>query len=276
MKRLLTYNPNLPQSWGLLILMIVCQLIAGSIAGIIPPIFGTESHSWITLFTSVLSFIIMIFMVMLLGKRQNGIETDITQRIKPKFPLYILLLFLMPSLAASIEPIYMWIPMPQFMEDLFASVFTNNLATFIMVTIVAAFGEEWLCRGVILKGLLANGMPPYKAIVWAALLFAILHLNPWQAIPAFCLGFAIGWVYWRTRSLWPCIFMHAVNNGIAFIMLLLFPDAPVNASLYDIAATHYLFIYTGAVILSIATGYGVWRMIGVINDSKFKIQDSSI
>jgi len=260
MKRLFAYNPNLSQSWGLLGLwFVISQLI---VSGIILVFFGPNIKSWSGFSAYVLSFIIMGLIVIQLGKAQSPISALTIHGTKATFPLYILLLFLIPLLSVAIEPLYAWIPMPQGIQEFFATRFTNDLATFFLVIIAAPLAEEWLCRGVILKGLLANRMTPYRAIIWSSLIFAVMHLNPWQAIPAFCLGFAMGWVYWRTRSLLPCIFMHAVNNGIAFIMLSIFPDAPFNLSLRDIAGAHYPYIYTGAVALSIAIGYGVWRMVG--------------
>ena len=259
MKRLFGYNPNLSQSWVLLGLVFAAQIFASSVALIIQH-FNTNAQSLAMLCSYILTFVIMGFIVIRLGKEQQRVEDIVLQGIKVRFPLCILLLFFMPLLSIVIEPLYMWIPMPEFMENVFSSAFTPNLFTFISVVIAAPFAEEWLCRGVILKGLLTNNIAPYKAIAWSALIFAIMHLNPWQAIPAFFLGFAIGWVYWRTKSLWPCIFMHAVNNGFSFLLLAFFPDVPTNASLYDVAGPHYLFIYTGAVIFSIAFGYGVWRM----------------
>ena len=33
------------------------------------------------------------------------------------------------------------------------------------------------------------------------------------------MGMALAYVYERTRSLWVTILMHAVNNGIAFLLL---------------------------------------------------------
>jgi len=259
MKSLFAYNPNLSQSWGLLGLFLLCQLIAGMLRGVAPLIFGPTAESWSGLFGYVLAFIIMGLIVILLGKSQTHVETSGEQSVKPSFSLYILLLFLVPLLSVSIEPLYMWIPMPQWIEELFSSLFSRNITTFVMAIIAAPLAEEWLCRGVILKGLLANRMAPYRAIIWSSLIFAVMHLNPWQAIPAFCLGFVMGWIYWRTRSLWPCIFMHAVNNGIAFIMLFLFPDAASGTTLHEIVGAHYLYIYPGAVALSIAIGYMVWR-----------------
>ena len=262
MKRLLTYNPNLLQSWGLLGLFLICQLIMGMFAGVIPLIFGSTAEPWSGLFAYVLSFIVMGFIVVRLGKDQNQTEFATIQGVKATLLLYILLLFFIPLLSVSIEPLYMWVPMPQCIEELFFSHFTVSINTFLLAVIAAPLAEEWLCRGVILKGLLANRISPYKAITWSAFFFAFMHLNPWQAIPAFCIGFAMGWVYWQTRSLWLCIFMHAVNNGLAFIMISIFPDAPANLTLHDVTGPYYLYIYTGAIALSFVIGYGVWRMIG--------------
>jgi len=262
MKRLFSYNPDLSQSWIVLGLMFFCQLIAGLICSLIILITGSASSSWTTLCGYVLGFIFMGIVIIQLEKFQDPIEIPETQKFKSTFPLYLLLLLFIPLLSISIEPLYSWIPVPEFMENIFTSTFIANFPTFITVVVAAPFAEEWLCRGVILKGLLNNQTPPYKAIAWSSLIFAVLHLNPWQAIPAFCLGFAIGWVYWRTKSLWPCIFMHAVNNGFAFIMLYLFPDTPANASLHDITGPHYFFIYAGAVAFSIVFGYELWQMVG--------------
>jgi len=262
MKRLFSYNPNLSQSWMLLGLILACMLMSGIASGILSIIFGQEAQPWTNLFAYVFAFILMGVVVIQLEKWQEQAEAPATQNIKTTFSLYLLLLFFMPLLSISIEPLYMWIPMPECMENIFALAFTANLPTLILAVIAAPLAEEWLCRGVILKGLLTNQTPPYKAIAWSSLIFAVLHLNPWQAIPAFFLGFAIGWVYWRTKSLWPCIFMHAVNNGVAFIIILLYPDISANANLYDITGPHYLFIYTGSVIFSIALAHELWRMIG--------------
>ena len=74
--------------------------------------------------------------------------------------------------------------------------------------------EEGLFRGLILYGFLRN-YPLKKALVFSALLFAFVHLNPWQFVGAFILGVVFGWWFSRTRSLWPCIVGHILNNSIA-------------------------------------------------------------
>lgn len=86
------------------------------------------------------------------------------------------------------------------------------------VAVFAPFFEEWLCRGMVLRGLLGRGMKPVWAIAASAAFFALIHFNPWQAIPAFLVGCLMGFVYYRTGSLKLTMLMHCVNNASAVIL----------------------------------------------------------
>jgi membrane protease YdiL (CAAX protease family) len=88
--------------------------------------------------------------------------------------------------------------------------------TLISVSIFAPLFEEWLCRGVILRGLLQK-THPVSAILVSATFFAVLHMNPWQALPAFLLGILFGYVYYKTGSLKLTMLMHCVNNTMAVV-----------------------------------------------------------
>ena len=96
---------------------------------------------------------------------------------------------------------------------------------FLCVSIFAPFFEEWLCRGMILRGLLnykkedgTNGIRPVWAIVISAAVFALIHGNIWQALPAFIIGIVMGIVYYKTGSLKLTMLMHFVNNTLALVM----------------------------------------------------------
>ncbi|MGB3453750.1 MAG: type II CAAX endopeptidase family protein [Moheibacter sp.] len=95
-----------------------------------------------------------------------------------------------------------------------------KIAGFITVCILAPILEEILFRGVLLRGLLQNGTSPIIAIFVSSLLFGAAHLNPWQFIAAGFLGAIFGFVYYRTRSLWLCMFLHALNNTISFVFMI--------------------------------------------------------
>jgi uncharacterized protein len=101
-----------------------------------------------------------------------------------------------------------------------------------------------------LRGFLQN-YSPKKAIIWSSVLFGLLHLNPWQFIPAVVLGIFIGWIYWKTESLLPCIFIHFVANSSSVIVSLFVEN--VNATTQDLIGNNSLFF--GLVVLAIFVVY---------------------
>lgn len=86
------------------------------------------------------------------------------------------------------------------------------------VSVFAPFFEEWLCRGMVLRGLLYRGIKPVWAVIISAAFFALIHLNPWQAVPAFALGCLFGYIYYKTGSLKLTMLMHCANNTMAVIV----------------------------------------------------------
>ena len=82
--------------------------------------------------------------------------------------------------------------------------------------ILAPIAEEILYRGILLRGMLKMRWYPWIAIPMSALLFSIMHGTTLQTINILPFGIILGWLYWRTKSLYPGIFMHIVNNAIAF------------------------------------------------------------
>lgn len=115
-----------------------------------------------------------------------------------------------------------WIPMPVFLQKLFERTFTKEPSFFFMAIVAAPILEEILCRGIILKGLLKN-YSPYKAILISAIFFSVMHLNPWQSIPAFFYGLFLGWIYFKTQSVIPGMIFHATLNTLMCLFMYL-PD----------------------------------------------------
>ena len=108
-------------------------------------------------------------------------------------------------------------PMPQWLEDTMAKLLDAPLwITLLSVSVFAPFFEEWLCRGIIMRGLLSR-TNPLTAITVSAAFFAVIHFNPWQAVPAFILGLLFGFVYYRTGSLKLTMLMHCINNTLATV-----------------------------------------------------------
>ncbi|MGN1046778.1 MAG: lysostaphin resistance A-like protein [Candidatus Cryptobacteroides sp.] len=153
-------------------------------------------------------------------------------------------------------------PMPDYIKALFEKLTEGPLwVTFISVSIFAPFFEEWLCRGMILRGLLQK-MKPIWAITVSALVFALIHLNPWQGLPAFALGLLFGYVYYKTGSLKLTMLMHFINNTFSTILSQIdrFKEAE---SFFDVLSTTNYIILMAACILM--TAYFIYRMYAFIS-----------
>ena len=101
-----------------------------------------------------------------------------------------------------------------FLEEVTEMILQSPWSAAVAVLLIAPVSEELFFRGLLLRGFLMRYRPG-TAIIASAFLFSAAHLNPLQGIPAFFLGLYFGWLFVRTRSLWPCILAHALNNMVA-------------------------------------------------------------
>ena len=123
-------------------------------------------------------------------------------------------------------------------------------SSFLVVAIFAPIFEEWLCRGMVLRGLLTK-MKPGWAIVVSALFFAVIHANPWQALNAFLIGLMMGYVYYKTGSLILTMVIHFVNNGTSVILSNIesLKDYDYMIDMMDKSA-YYLVVAVSVIILA--------------------------
>ncbi|WP_053957336.1 CPBP family intramembrane glutamic endopeptidase [Inediibacterium massiliense] len=111
------------------------------------------------------------------------------------------------------------LPMNNFWLNIFHGIHNTDHGlwkTMIRVAFVAPIVEELLFRGIILKGFTKH-YSIKKSIMVSALLFGLMHMNPWQFLGAFIWGIVAGWWFIKTRSIIPCILGHALNNSLSFI-----------------------------------------------------------
>ena len=85
-----------------------------------------------------------------------------------------------------------------------------------VIAIVAwgPFAEELFFRGFILAALV-EPLGPLRAAVVSSILFAAAHVSVGAALPVFAAGMLLAWLYLRTRSIWPPLTAHALQNFIA-------------------------------------------------------------
>jgi len=219
--------PTIPQAFGLLGIYLGLALMFGFFfAGIIK--FDGPSQGAVTFMMYVITMTILSIFALkqtnlhwkeIFGSHAGG---DLTT--------YLLLVVLVVANTFIIDPILSFFPVPEWIEELFKELIKPNFGSFLTVVVAAAFLEEYIFRGIVLRGFMQN-FSPEKAIIWSAVFFGIFHFNPWQGFAASVLGLYMGWIYYRTRSLWPCIFVHFVNNGFAFLSFTIAGDAEMV--LYD-------------------------------------------
>jgi len=78
-------------------------------------------------------------------------------------------------------------------------------------TAIVPFIEEFFFRGV-LFGWLKEHVPVIPALVLSALAFSAYHENLDYLLSLFVFGLVLGWVYLRTKSLWPAVIAHGTYN----------------------------------------------------------------
>lgn len=166
----------------------------------------------------------------------------------------------MIALGLLAEPLVSAIPMPDKLNELLRELFNKDMI--ITAVIAAPVLEEVLFRGIIQDGFLKQ-YSPARSIIWSAVIFGVIHMIPAQALNACFLGLAFGWLYYRTRSLWLCMFLHFVNNSLSSLPLLF--DEPLDM---DVNMTRDWVgndgLYVGLLAACAAVCYGCYAYLNRI------------
>lgn len=100
----------------------------------------------------------------------------------------------------------------------------NDPFCLILLCVAGPLAEELVFRDGIQRQLLRWRLSPLWAIIVSALLFAAVHGNPQQAVPAFVLGAVLSMFFQLTGDLRLCLPAHIFNNTLAVVSLA-FPAA---------------------------------------------------
>ena len=166
-------------------------------------------------------------------------------------PIVLLVPGLMLIAGAFNSIVISLLPMAPEDRALFDAMMASDTLAVLFGCIAAPLLEEMLFRGVILRSFLQQ-YSRTAAILGSAALFGLAHLNVYQLATAFALGIVAGWLYERTRSLWPCILLHATYNGFVTYSYGLFATEGE-----DFSGGFYL----GAFALAIGSGLFLLRVL---------------
>ncbi|WP_345989711.1 type II CAAX endopeptidase family protein [Chryseobacterium sp. Chry.R1] len=107
----------------------------------------------------------------------------------------------------------------EFFSELMNQLTDDPVVMIITAVIMAPIFEEIIFRGIIQKGLINKGVKPWKAILYASIIFGLVHGNPWQFVGAVLLGCVLGIVYERTKSLLLPMLLHGFNNLCSSLLI---------------------------------------------------------
>lgn len=138
-------------------------------------------------------------------------------------------------------------------------VYGRGAWTVATLVVMAPLFEEVLFRGVILE---STRMRYGVIAAWllSSVVFALVHVHPTVAVNAFFMGLIFGFIYIASDSLWASIILHAVNNGIAYVVLNAGYGMATIAQIVD-NRTVYLLIYAAAAAVFFGSGYMTLRTL---------------
>lgn len=135
------------------------------------------------------------------------------------FLAFGIMLFAIP-LASAFNLINLYLVNTVFGKIIVQSVPIARNGTELLINILVLAGsagvcEEFLFRGVVLRGLEQAGAA--KAILITAFLFSLMHMDFQKIFGTFFLGALIGFIVYRTNSLYCGMFAHFTNNAFAVL-----------------------------------------------------------
>lgn len=258
--------PTMGQSWLMLVFIVGGQLLASFI--VMPLMTRFPESGFVTkALPYALSFIPALLFAYLLGRNKKvmyDVTADQGMEVKLNAPsfgrmnpvlFFIVIGIALYAFSMFMDPLVTCMNASEWFKKIMETMMGGGFFwSFFTVAICAPILEEFICRGIICRGLLTR-FSPATAIIVSALIFAIMHMNPWQAVPAFILGCFFGWIYYKTGCLWATIFLHFLNNGFSTIMTYIFPELASSDSFRTLipdGETYWLLFSLSVGILALA------------------------
>lgn len=127
----------------------------------------------------------------------------------------------------------------------------NVFVVLLLLILVAPVTEELIFRGIILHKA-SRAIPFWGANLLQAMLFGVYHWNIIQGIYAALIGFVLGLVYRKYKTLLASMLLHSIINTSSFLLYLI----PDNEQFYYIVMSAGAVVMCGALIVMLRSrGY---------------------
>ncbi|MDN4030207.1 CPBP family intramembrane glutamic endopeptidase [Chryseobacterium gambrini] len=186
-----------------------------------------QYRDWFFMITNAAGFLTAIaFFDFFIVRRTTGMKLNFN--FSPtNFYTYLLIFPMMIGMMFIAEFITAQIPTTgpffgkyyDFFTQMMEKLTDDPVVMIITAVICAPIFEEIIFRGIIQKGLMNKGVEPKMAIVFASVIFGVIHGNPWQFVGAVLLGCVLGLVYYKTKSLLLPMLLHGFNNLCSTLLI---------------------------------------------------------
>lgn len=133
------------------------------------------------------------------------------------WPAYAVVVLWMLPVIFLVNLLLESLPLEDLNKDMFAALM-RDLWGALAIVLVGPFAEELVFRMGIQRHLVRCGMRPWAAISLSALVFGIVHANPAQIPGTVVMGCILGWLYWRSGTIWMSFVAHVFNNFVSVVM----------------------------------------------------------
>ncbi|TYP91663.1 hypothetical protein LX73_2487 [Fodinibius salinus] len=148
--------------------------------------------------------------------------------------LAVILIFVIQPTIMFLAWINSFLPVPEFFTQMqntqmkmIESLLTSDLTIWVMlfhVAVVPAICEELLYRGYVMRSFQKNwGI--LAAIIVSGLLFGMYHVQLSNLLPLATLGIVFAFLTWTSKSVYPAIVAHFVNNAGSVVMGKYYPES---------------------------------------------------
>ena len=152
----------------------------------------------------------------------------------------------------------------------------------IFTAVLPAICEENLHRGMLLFG--NTGMGMKNNILLTGLMFGLLHMNIEQFFYATIIGIFLNFVLYITESVYPCIIIHFMNNGIGVLLSYLTATNTIQGGLFaklnEITANNalvgFILIFIIVLVLVVLLLYLVRLLIKYSFEDGFKAKQKAV
>ena len=211
---------------------ITCAFLAGGVIASLGTLYA-QSYQKVITFTSFIvgQGLMVVPLVFYLTFRKISIIDSIRFKTLKYTTVWYIIIFSLGLIVLSDELdriIQIYIPAPEYIVDLNhllkpESIFGGFLL-FFAVVVLAPLSEEIVFRGFLQQILEKQWNDSTRAVLFTALIFSLIHMNPYWFFQIYILGIFLGFLAWKTNSIIAPLILHGLNNFIALLLSILEPQ----------------------------------------------------